>query len=166
MINLIMNQTYETINDCWKKIIDSISLNNSYLDSSDSKLIVRSFHLSLLTDQEESEIHSKGKKKGKEEGKYQNFVEFRNKTAISENEQNFALSLCSRKTYYIKNVNIIQVQRKVLFDIDELDPWQEMIMKNYLELKRTKEKMSRKRTFDYLHSVTDTDSDLEIMEII
>ena len=63
-INLIINQTYETINDCWKKMIKSISLNNSYLDSSDSKLIVRSFHLSMLTDQEESEIHSKGKKKG------------------------------------------------------------------------------------------------------
>ena len=109
----------------------------------------------MITDQEESEIHSKRKKNYF--GEYQNFVEFRNKTAISKNEQNFALSLCSRKTYYIKNVN----QRNVLFDIDELDPWQEMIMKNYLELKRTKEKMSRKRTFDYLHSVTDTDSDLE-----
>ena len=149
-INLIVNQTYETINDCWKKMINSISLNSW----NSSKLIVRSFHLSMLTDQEESEILSK--EKTKNFGEHQNLAEFRNKTTISENEQNFALSLCSRKTYYIKYDN-----ENVLLDIDELNPWQEMIMKNHLESKRAKEKSLEKSLSNYLYWVPESDSDLE-----
>ena len=149
-INLIMNKTYETINDCWTKIIKLISLN-----SSNSKLGVRSFHLSMLTDKEESEFHSKGKKNYS--GKYHNLAEFRNKTGISENEQNFALSFCGRKTYYIRYDN----SRCFLFDIDELDPWQEMIMKNYLESKRAKEKSLENSLSNSLYWVPESDSDLE-----
>ena len=60
-------------------------------------------------------------------------------------------------TNYIKYDN----QRNILFDIDELDPWQEMIMKNHLESKRAKEKSLENPLSNYLYWVPESDSDLE-----
>ena len=75
----------------------------------------------MLTDQEESEMHSK---ETNYDNGYARFQNFENKTRLSNNEQNFALSLCARKTYYITKDNQCQ---NFVFDIDELDPWQEYI---------------------------------------
>ena len=69
----------------------------------------------------------------------------------------FALSFCSRKTYYIQCDRLNR--RHVLFDIDELDPWQEMIMKNHQELKLAKEKNLEKARFNLW--VPESDSELE-----
>ena len=145
----LINQTYGTTNECWQKIIASIALN----PSSSLKFVVRSFHLSMLTEQEESEICSIGTKYI---GGHQR-SQFRNKTAISRNSLNFALSFCSRKTYYIQCDR--RNRKRILFDIDELDPWQEMIIKNHQESKLVKENNLKKARFNLW--VPDSDSELE-----
>ena len=119
--------------------------------SNSSEPIVRSFHLSMLTDQEEDE-NLKGK-----------FHKFKNKTALLEKKENYSLSLCARKTFCIAFYNSFRFQsqlmyRVILFDIDELDPWQEKIMKNFQELKKSR----RKRTLEeplFNYWETDSDSD-------
>ena len=160
--------------------------------SSSSKLIVRTFHLSMLTDQEESEMDKICITRGKDislttddslpdenlvifsdeelwilglgprpsdqigrSDKWRNLQEqlrkqgqlrkleqlckqkpmllkhekFTNETAIYTNEENYALALCARKTFYIKYDS--HNQKRILFDIDELDALQGRILKSY-----------------------------------
>ena len=144
--NLIKMKQINCINPSNEPLLPKISL----LDpSNSSKFIIRSFHLSLLTDQEESESFKR------------RFYKFKNNTALSENKEYYALSLCARKTSYITYYkNKFWADRQlVLFDIDELDPWQEKIKKNFQELKSRQGKIHDKALFNYWE--TDSDSDKE-----
>ena len=55
----------------------------------------------------------------------QRFPNFKFKTALSKNENNFALSICFRRTLIRQSGNF--------YEINELDPWQERIIKNNTE---------------------------------
>ena len=81
--------------------------------------------------------------------KYKIFNYFNNETALSNNMQNYALSLCVRKTYYY------DCSQRMMWDIEELDPWQEKIQKNFQENRKTHEAP----LFNYWESDSDSDSD-------
>ena len=89
--------------DCVSRTFERFESIISLLDPSKPSVSVRTFHLSMLTDQEESEMHSRGRKY---ENGYARFEHFKNKTTFLNNEQNFALSLCARKSNYITKDNL------------------------------------------------------------
>ena len=141
-----MNQIYLINRTEEKTYLTTVMLQQIFsLDpSNSSKLIVRTFHLSMITNQEENEmdkictprykntthellpgysirVYAKGLKHDK----------FTNKTAIYINEENYALSLCARKTFYISNDS--HNKKRILFDIEELDPPRRRIFQSYFD---------------------------------
>ena len=75
------------------------------------------YHISMLSDDDEKylmSIHSRG--------------HFKKKMKLSNEKTNFALSICSRKTYLL--------QAGFLHGIKEPDPWQKEIIKNYVEFEK------------------------------
>ena len=54
---------------------------------------VKTFHLSMLSDEEEKKMHS-------EETGYRKFDNFKKYTKLSKKEQNYALSLCARRSSF------------------------------------------------------------------
>ena len=110
---------------------------NFYLHS------VKTFHLSMLSDQEERKIHydDTGNRK---------FDYFKKKTKLSKKEQNYALSLCWRKTIHMEPLeNGMRYYREII----EPDPWEERIKTNYEELQRLKEKRKAPETLEALEAL-------------
>ena len=71
----------------------------------------------------------------------QRFSGFKFKTALSKNENNFALSICFRRTLIRQSGNF--------YEINELDPWQERIIKNNTEFHQK----AKKKTFQKFRKV-------------
>ena len=68
----------------------------------------------------------------------------------SQKEQNYALSLCRRKTIHsgpLKN------GKRYIREIKERDPWEERIKKNYEELQRLKRKRKAPETLEALEAL-------------
>ena len=65
---------------------------------------VRTFHVSMLTDKQENEMSSEF---------------FKDETSLSKDEQNYALSLCARRTFFLAILN--RYQELILFDNWESD---------------------------------------------
>ena len=68
-------------------IIRKISFSDLLINS------VKTFHLSMLSDEEEKKMHS-------EETGYRKFDNFKKYTKLSKKEQNYALSLCARRSSF------------------------------------------------------------------
>ena len=102
---------------------------------------VKTFHLSMLSDQEERKMHSDN---------IGNQKFFTKQTTLSKKEQNYALSLCRRKTIHsgpLKN------GKRYIREIKERDPWEERIKKNYEELQRLKRKRKAPETLEALEAL-------------
>ena len=104
---------------------------------------VRTFHLSMLSNEEE-QLYLNRRSLGK-------WPEFMYETTISQDEQNYALSVCYRKTYIIHN--------KKLYNIKEPDDWQERIMKNFREFEAKTRKRKSHQISDFVDSDDFMDSD-------
>ena len=111
-------------------------------------LTVKTFHLSMLSETEEREISS-GVITNYHDTKYQIINYFKNETTLSKNIQNYALSLCARRTYYHDR------SQRIIWDIAELDPWQEKIQKNF----QANRKSHEAPLFNYWESDSDSNSD-------
>ena len=97
-------------------------------------LTVKTFHLSMLSETEEHEMCSSVSNFYQDTG-YKIFDYFKSETALSKNMQNYAFSLCARKTSYCE---LNELGEPTLWDIKETDPWQENIKKNFQEFKSGK----------------------------
>ena len=100
---------------------------------SDSISTVRTFHVSMLTDKEESEMHSDSDDSDSDDyysddyysddydsdDSFKRIKFFKNETALSKDEQNYALSLCARRTFFLAYLN--PYQEIILFDNWEKD---------------------------------------------
>ena len=105
----------------------------------ESPYSVKTFHLSMLSDQEERKIHS-------EDTGNREFDYFKKKTKLSKKEQNYALSLCWRKTIHMEPLeNGMRYYREII----EPDPWEERIKTNYEELQRLNEKREIEEALEY-----------------
>ena len=89
---------------------------------SDNSIIT--FHLSLISDDEEKRIISKY------------FTVFKYPTTLHEAESNYALSVCYRQSFIVEHDldRWIREDQVKWYRIDEPDIWQERIMQNYREL--------------------------------
>ena len=81
------------------------------------QLAVKTFHLSMLSESEELEMFSKVSN-FYHDTRYKIFDNFKNETTLSNYMQNYALSLCARKTCYH------DYSQKMIWDIDDVAPWQ------------------------------------------
>ena len=147
-------QVYKSVGDDIDHFYDRIKINEIKLTDSksrDSGILcyriipellhstdsVKTFHLSMLSDEEEKKMHS-------EKTGNRIFANFRNETRLTENEQNYALSLCVRKTIYCERRSEITKRQSYgalpvlirLLDIVEPDFWQERIKQNFEEFAR------------------------------
>lgn len=95
-----------------------------------SPYTVKTFHLSMLTNEEEIKMHS-------ENADNRKFDNFQNKTTLSKREPNYALSLCTRKTILMRSLENGEMD---IMHMIEPDPWQERIKDNFEELTRLNEK--------------------------
>ena len=68
----------------------------------DSISTVRTFHVAMLTDKEESEM---------------SFEFFKNETSLSKDKQNYGLSLCARSTFFLSYLN--RYQELILFNLND-----------------------------------------------
>ena len=115
-------------------------------------LTVKTFHLSMLSETEERKICS-GVSHPYQDTRYKIFDYFKNETALSNNMHNYALSLCARKTYYYE----YKPDMFEYWDIDELDPWQEKIQKNFQEKKSANTRIHETPLFNYWELDSDSD---------
>ena len=108
----------KTIGDDIEDFYNRIQLNEIYLKNKElvhSNLIAAlwslweyrlgRFHLSLLTEQRVRRMFHQGTEFVDGEY-YGNFDYFKHETILLKNDQNFALSCCSRKSFYLTNVNL------------------------------------------------------------
>ena len=106
------------INICMQySIFDQMTLPNqisSLAPLSDSISTVRTFHVSMLTDKEESEMSL-----GTNLTRLGRIKFFKNRTALSKHEQNYALSLCARRTFFLGYLN--RYHEHILFHNCETD---------------------------------------------
>ena len=116
---------------------------------------VKTFHLSMLSEAEEREMYSRVADFYRNT-EYKIFDNFKTETALSKKLQNYALSLCARKTYYCE---LNEVGEPTLWDIHESDPWQEKIKKNFQELKSAKRRRFQNEVPLFNYWELDSDSD-------
>ena len=84
-------------------------------EESNMKSSLKTFHLSMISDDDEKQMILK------------KFSNFKLPTTCLKNEQNFALSICFRKTW------IASTTKQIWWKIVEPDPWQEKIRENFDE---------------------------------
>ena len=161
-------QVYKSIGDDIDDFYDRIKTNNiNFTDMANSDLtylelktdgyiptrpfipLVKTFHLSMLSDEDEREMNFKETDDGN-----RILVNFKNETSLSKTEQNYALSLCARKTILVKYkyrsklpLSEIDGPAFIKYYIDEPDPWQERIIKNFEEFKSKKDYESASDAF-------------------
>ena len=110
---------------------------NDFFGLWDAQHSVKTFHLSMLTDEDERKIHSENTQLYTGN---RNLDYFKNKTTLSRNEPNYALSLCMRKTLHMRSFENGEVYIR---NIIEPDPWAERIKSNYEELQRLKKRKAQ-----------------------
>ena len=144
---LLVNREFDTEYDGFIQHLSYI------LESRDS---VKTFHLSMLSDREERKMHSEIPFASPE----RRFVDFENDTILSKSGQNYALSLCVRKTFYCslfvdRSCNRISSMHPII----EPDPWQERIFKNFEELSRkTRKRKAQELVLENISTDLESDS--------
>ena len=106
---------------------------------------VKTFHLSLLSDQEERNTHTE--KTGSRRVLKQK-LNFKNETKPSKKEDNYALSMGARKTLLCMHDTIYNKMH--VCDVVEPDPWGERIKKNFEELPKQMEKIRTQEALEVL----------------
>ena len=98
---------------------------------------VKTFHLSMLSDQQERKIGNR------------EFHYFKNETTLSKKE-NYALSLCVRETVLMAP---LENDKRIIRNIIEPDHWEERIKKNFEELQRLNKKRKAQENLEALQAL-------------
>ena len=98
---------------------------------------VKTFHLSMLSDQQERKIGNR------------EFHYFKNETTLSKKE-NYALSLCVRETVLMAP---LENDKRIIRNIIEPDYWEERIKKNFEELQRLNKKRKAQENLEALQAL-------------
>ena len=95
--------------------LDKITLTDQITSLDPLNDSVRTFHVSMLTDNEENKMSFKTI----DQTRWGSIEFFKHYSELSNHEQNYALSLCARRTFFLANLN--RYQELILFDNWERD---------------------------------------------